>query len=36
MKRDPAVRVSYFSPEVHLKFIESFVSGNPNYDLNKN
>jgi len=33
MKEDEAVKVTYITPEIHAQFINSFVSGNPNYDI---
>lgn len=33
MKEDKAVKESYISPEIHAKFIRSFLSGSPDYDM---
>lgn len=33
MKKDPAVAKLLIAPESHLKFMESFLSGSPDYDF---
>jgi len=33
MEKDEAVQESFLPPEVHAKFVESFFSGNPDYDM---
>ncbi|ODN04195.1 Pyrimidodiazepine synthase [Orchesella cincta] len=33
MKKDPTVAKFLISPEDHLQFVDSFLSGSPNYDL---
>ena len=33
MQKLPAVQATCFSPELHLKFIESYLNGSPDYDL---
>lgn len=33
MKEDDAVKVTYIKPEIHAEFINSFSSGNINYDI---
>ncbi|KAK8733801.1 hypothetical protein OTU49_006486, partial [Cherax quadricarinatus] len=33
MKNDAAVKVSFISPENHLKFINSHLEGRPDYDM---
>lgn len=33
MKDDEAVKITYITPEIHAKFINSFKAGNVNYDI---
>lgn len=33
MKEDPAVKEYYLSTEVHIKFVQSYMEGSPNYDI---
>lgn len=33
MKKDPVVSKILLSPELHLKFMESFLAGSPQYDV---
>ncbi|XP_053649938.1 pyrimidodiazepine synthase isoform X2 [Cherax quadricarinatus] len=33
MKEEPAVRATFMSPETHLKFLLSHISGSPEYDM---
>jgi len=33
MKEDSAVKEFFLSPETHIQFAQSFLAGNPNYDL---
>lgn len=33
MKEDDAVKITYVTPEIHLEFMNSFKTGNTNYDI---
>jgi glutathione S-transferase len=33
MKKQPAVKAVDISPEVHIQFFQSHLSGSPNYDI---